>query len=168
MSLIEITHFVNPHLFWFKYKKQDLSFQEKIKSFETRLANNIPVKHPERIKTDDVIALNWISKNKWIRVNVLARENPKLIVWAIDYGIPIITTFDLIAKLDSDLERECRATESPVSMGGVYGILPARMGLGVSFFYCTIEFTLLDRKGSISHYTQIYLYTLKYVQILKA
>lgn len=134
MSVIEITHFINPHLFWFKYKEQDPSFQEKIKSLETRLANNIPVKHPERIKTNDVVALNWISKNKWIRVYVNARENAKLIVWAIDYGIPIITTFDLIAKLDSDLRRECLETESSVSMGGVYGILPTKMGLGVSFF----------------------------------
>lgn len=133
---------MNPHLFWFKHKEQNSSFQAKIKNLEARLANNIPVESDcERIKINDVITLNWISQKKWIRVFVLGREDGKLIVWAIDYGIPIITTFDLIAKLDSCLEQECRKIESSVLMGGIYGVFPSTAGFNVCV-YCANEYML--------------------------
>ncbi|XP_031636550.1 putative ATP-dependent RNA helicase TDRD12 [Contarinia nasturtii] len=131
---IEITHIINPHLFWFEYKNIKLTnageIEDALKKYakengDTKSAD----KSNGRYRCEPVVAVFSCSMKKWIRANVEATDEPlkpnEIILWAMDYGYPIKSTLDLVLILDIKLKKICYTTPSNVVKGGIYQIMPA-------------------------------------------
>lgn len=88
---IIITHYVNPHMFWFKYQKDARSeeililLNEKLQKY---VLDNVRKHEPYSPRIGEIILC--YNGEQWIRGKVDQRlTNPKetkFIVWAIDYG----------------------------------------------------------------------------------
>lgn len=128
MALIEITHFLNPHQFWFKYSDAPkCDAEERVRRIEQELAQSIPVAMDARnARVGDVVAMHWTERAKWIRVCVdrVDETDGRAIVWAIDYGRPMRTPFALISSIEDELKELCGQPSSAIHFGGIYGVQP--------------------------------------------
>lgn len=125
MTQIEITHFLNPHQFWFRYSKCD--GDKHVQRIEYELAQSIPVKmDANNTRVGDIVAMNWTARRKWIRacVDHVDDANGRLIVWAMDYGRPICTSFTLISSIETELKELCGQPVMGIHFGGIYGVRP--------------------------------------------
>lgn len=131
-KLIRITHYINPHLFWFKYvdsstERREQNIDSNLKAFiaKTYKKTCAPALHLEQI-----VATYWVAKNKWIRA-VVDQDDPSdgfVILWAIDYGFPMRSATELVIPLDSNYG----SAESVIVQGGLYDVIPSRTKLNVS------------------------------------
>lgn len=133
-KLIEITYFVNPHLFWFKYA--DETVNKTVQMIETNLKSYVKRKSSsenEIFRVGHMVAVYIVAEQKWIRGKLIQIEsnNEYLIVWATDYGYPIKTTSNLVASIN-DWQREMLEHESPIICGAIYGIRPYYHSMNVS------------------------------------
>lgn len=129
---IEITHVVNPHQFYFKYKNQTENIVSRI---EQQLLHYVSANITEmcasqsvgRCFKGDYVGVHAISKSKWIRAVIDVHENDEneVIAWAIDYGFPIKTELNSVIILNDELKKVCQTTESPIVKGGIADILSA-------------------------------------------
>lgn len=90
---INITHFINPHKFYFKFEHG----QSRIETcFETSL-NNYCIEHAEyrnpnyQPKINEIVAIFVPSLNKYIRANVdeilhFCNSESNYVLWALDEG----------------------------------------------------------------------------------
>lgn len=133
-KFIEITHVINPLLFWFKYKAAQNAdvenFERALEKYVTELGDQLPtVEHTgERYRDETHVAVYMKSKEKWVRAEIddtTINEQNELIVWAIDYGIPLKKSLDAIALLSAELKDLCRSTEPAAIKGGIFGLTPA-------------------------------------------
>lgn len=138
---IEITHVINPHLFWFIYKNKPnpevAVIEEALHNYARENVDEINASG--KFANESVVAVHLFSENKWIRATVDIQTEPvtndsEIVVWAIDYGYPIKTTAESVLGLDNDLKKKCIETPSNVIKGGIYGIVPASMKMSVSYF----------------------------------
>lgn len=129
-KMIEITHVINPHLFWFKY--QDTQNAD-IENIELELRNYVGDSGDkmltardagDKYKSEKYVAVYMNSKKKWVRAEIDVAGDPS-IVWAIDYGIPLKKSLDFIVLLSEELKNLCHTTEPAVIKGGIAEILPA-------------------------------------------
>lgn len=129
-KIIKITHVINPHLFWFKYKDTQNADVERIelalKNYVAESGDKMSAANytDEKYKSEKYVAVYMKSMEKWIRAKIDVHDDPS-IVWAIDYGIPIKKSLDLIVLLSEELKQLCRTTEPAVIKGGIAEILPA-------------------------------------------
>lgn len=89
---IQITHFVNPHLFYFKTAKSS----EQLVKLENRIVDevkNTPSDKNFRPEKGDIVAFLNRGKHldKWIRaivdhISEFTTKEARYILWAIDYG----------------------------------------------------------------------------------
>lgn len=128
-DLIEITHFVNPHNFWFKYIKESADFHER--NIEIKLTQYAAKFHQndrrrKKLTVHDHVAVYYFNQKKWIRAAIEKLLNDStIIVWAIDYGIPMECSAELVITLPEELEQICSDYKTSIIHGGVYGIMPA-------------------------------------------
>lgn len=92
-TMIEITHYTNPHLFWFKYKAADNEefkrFDEKVQIFSFERTENVSFIQARRgIRVGDLITVFHANYEKFIRCKV---ESVDMMCagWAVDYGFPM-------------------------------------------------------------------------------
>lgn len=121
---IEITHFLNPNKFYFKYKYLDESTEElqsQLNEFyETNYHSNRV--HFNELKMNGKVAYfctpNWIrcEIDKIIRLNNIET----VILWSLDYGYPIRITSDIKIKR---LTSEWNDIPSPIMCGGLHVII---------------------------------------------
>lgn len=122
---IEVTHYVNPHMFWFKNPDRN---RELLKNLEKDLVNFVQ-KHRNDKKVpakqyDSVVAFRT-NDEKWVRAEVdfVDAEKSEAILWALDYGRPFACSFDSIIPLfDSDIRD---FVTGAIIEGGISGIIPA-------------------------------------------
>lgn len=127
--LVTITHFINPHLFWFKTVESDRAEHVHVlKSIEDtldQLFKNKPLCDNQlRPQIGDKVAVNFIAWNKYIRAEILQKaefQQEEYIVWAIDYGFPLLTKKDYLRYLPTNLSNNL----GHIQMGGISGIYPA-------------------------------------------
>lgn len=148
---IEITHFINPHLFWYKIAgksnvSQKTVIEDKFSEFAKRCydqncAENVGAK----IAVSDYVAVYYLKEKKWIRATVEKinpSSNGSMILWADDYGFPMECSKNLVISLDDELKQLCLNTKVYVLQAGIYGIMPASYQLNVctihSFYYFII------------------------------
>lgn len=148
-EIIEITHVINPHLFWFKYKdiqnadveKIELALKNHVAKFgDAMLARN---NADDEYKCADYVAVYMESKDKWIRGEIDAKiTTDEIIVWAIDYGIPLKKSIDWIVLLSEELKNLCRTTEPAIIKGGIAKIWPATHRITVNIIlYFSFNFS---------------------------
>uniref|UniRef100_A0A1A9VQV8 Tudor domain-containing protein n=1 Tax=Glossina austeni TaxID=7395 RepID=A0A1A9VQV8_GLOAU len=119
---IVITHFVNPHLFWY-YKIGDhpelCEIEQQLHICKDIRATDLNPKSGEKVAT------NFAPWNKLIRAEILCETKwqNEFIVWALDYGIAFRTKKEHIRRLPLGMEDQA----SRIRRGGVANILPAEI-----------------------------------------
>ncbi|CAD7088253.1 unnamed protein product [Hermetia illucens] len=130
-DLIKITHYINPHMFWYKY--EDSFFRNtELSKWEGRLSALLSNKPPlptscYRAQINEIVAVYNFSFNRWIRAKCdeivqFTIANTKYVVWAIDYGIPFQTEGRWIKRFPKDVGEP---PEDSVFFGGINNIIPA-------------------------------------------
>ncbi|XP_053950471.1 uncharacterized protein LOC128858325 isoform X2 [Anastrepha ludens] len=132
-EIISITHFINPHLFW--YHKIDacnvdyrtiLEIEKELAEYyRNHQAWTQALRHP---KKHAMVAVKFLAWNKIIRArvdhvaafgkNVVGGE---FVMWAVDYGFPFQTKADQIYRLPEKLTTHVNY----IRPGGLVNILPA-------------------------------------------
>lgn len=82
---ISITHFINPHHFYFKNtdsKNDCLNFENEI----TNECENKTVSAEFVLKPGDIVAVFIPKKKSWIRARIDQKTDSKCNLWAIDRG----------------------------------------------------------------------------------
>uniref|UniRef100_A0A1A9Z0L2 Probable ATP-dependent RNA helicase spindle-E n=1 Tax=Glossina pallidipes TaxID=7398 RepID=A0A1A9Z0L2_GLOPL len=119
---IVITHFVNPHLFWY-YKIGDhpelCKIEQQLQSCKDIRAKDLNPKSGEKVAT------NFAPWNKLVRAEILCETKwqNEFIVWALDYGIAFQTKKEHIRRLPLGMADKV----SRIRRGGVANILPAEI-----------------------------------------
>ncbi|XP_075157458.1 uncharacterized protein LOC142230710 [Haematobia irritans] len=125
---ITVTHFINPHLFWYrKIGGPDDNFYI-LTLLEKRLQElykNKPSTEARcRPAVGDKIAVHFVVWNKFIRAEVLQTaefQQEEYIVWATDYGFPLLTKKEYVRKLPEVLAKPMGL----IHLGGVSNTQPA-------------------------------------------
>ncbi|XP_061388957.1 uncharacterized protein LOC133324087 [Musca vetustissima] len=124
---VAITHFINPHLFWYrKIGGPDDNFHA-LSTMEERLQilyRGKPATDRCRLVVGDIVAVNFVVWNKYIRAEILQiaeLQQEEYIVWAIDYGFPLLTKRQHLRYLPEALANRI----GHVYRGGVANIQPA-------------------------------------------
>lgn len=139
-DIILITHFVNPHMFWFKYPKEILNNTDLIE-LEIKIQKYVSAvypKHRQRFNSsdnnnayapcvDDIVAVLNCGWNKWVRASVekVNENNGKIkniVLWSIDHGVPLVSSLEYIVPLD-DVSLS-KAITNVVYLGGLYKSIP--------------------------------------------
>lgn len=132
MARIEITNFINPHQFWFKYA--DVK-NPQVDRIERELAHSWPlVVNPKDARVGEIIAVNWLERGKWIRVCIdkIEDDGKHLNVWAIDYAEPIRVRIAQTSLIEDDIKELCETSKSSICLGAVYGVMPDTVSVFVS------------------------------------
>lgn len=119
---IVVTHFINPHLFW--YIKSNVDDKKKLK-IEKKLLKVVKAavasgdgKH-FHAGLGDIFGVFY--ENKWIRAEIdQVLLDGNFIVWAIDYGRPITVNQKSMVRID-EVNAEAAI---PIYMGGSANCLP--------------------------------------------
>uniref|UniRef100_A0A1A9UHV7 RNA helicase n=1 Tax=Glossina austeni TaxID=7395 RepID=A0A1A9UHV7_GLOAU len=121
-NFIVVTHFINPHLFWY-HKVNDFhelhEIEEKVQLIHNNQARNFNY-HP---KLGEKVAVNFLAWNKTIRAEILGETEwqEAFIVWALDYGFPFRTKKEYVFRLPTQMTRQI----DHIRCGGLANILPA-------------------------------------------
>lgn len=154
-KIIQITHVINPHLFWFKYKNTENAGVEELelalKNYVAEVGHKmLAIYSDDGYKSETYVVVYMKSKKKWIRAEIddPSITSDKVIVWATDYGIPLQKSTDSIILLSEELKDLCHTTKSAIIQGGIAEIFPASNRLVVRQ-YCTFYILDLSLKFSI-------------------
>lgn len=161
---IEITHIVNPQLFWFKYKdnsvdktyaKLEKQFQKYVDDFSKDTYKN------DRPIQKDSIVLVYIQE-KWIRAKVeeiadQTDENSATVIWAIDHGMLMESVLVYTIPLNDEYLAKHPAIN--VHIGGLSHIAPAELFLVcfsnllylINFNWCLIVSRTLAPKNEVKN-----------------
>lgn len=81
---------------------------------------------PEEFGIGDVVAVLMLDMNKWIRGLIKAKDETDLFyVWAVDYGVPLVSTRMQICKL-SLIYVKMNAKFQRIHLGGLVNCVPAK------------------------------------------
>lgn len=140
--LVHITHFFNPHHFWFKFIDAEWAQLDELNELEANIYEYTKKRQHDKTfswQIGDIIAAYSFTWNKWVRgrvENVFEVKNgtPRYSLWAIDCGIPM----NVIGKNTFPLPKElAESSVCAVHEGCVYGIMPAEqvcLALSIRFF----------------------------------
>uniref|UniRef100_A0A1I8NZG2 RNA helicase n=1 Tax=Stomoxys calcitrans TaxID=35570 RepID=A0A1I8NZG2_STOCA len=125
---VTVTHFINPHLFWYrKIGGPDDKFHV-LTLLEERLhelyKNKPPTEARCRPAVGDKVAVHYVVWNKFIRAEILQKaefQKEEYIVWAMDYGFPLLTKKEYLRNLPDILTKSIGL----IHCGGVSKIQPA-------------------------------------------
>ncbi|XP_035778786.1 uncharacterized protein LOC118459481 [Anopheles albimanus] len=139
-----ITHFINPHCFWYKpesayeeghkHHQFSVAFHEHCKRLYGRVFVGQPA-HGSILQTKALAAVYYVVQQRWVRcevdeVVIGLDGHPLYQLWALDEGLPIKSTPEHVRALPSQF-----GSAPPQAMrGAIANILPAnkrRNGLGL-------------------------------------
>ncbi|XP_055601520.1 uncharacterized protein LOC129750576 [Uranotaenia lowii] len=137
LDLIRITHYINPHNFWFKHES-DYAYNPEQQQFQLELNNfceqtfgrgNLTsgIYTPRRV--GELVAVFYFQLSRWIRAEVdeIQEDLSGQIhcnLWAIDEGVPLKTSCRYVKPLPDKFAQ----FEGNVKHGGLEGVLPAESG----------------------------------------
>uniref|UniRef100_A0A1A9VI41 Tudor domain-containing protein n=1 Tax=Glossina austeni TaxID=7395 RepID=A0A1A9VI41_GLOAU len=119
---IAVTHFINPHLFWYRnvHDFHELNQIEQQLQTWKNTARDIAY-HP---KLGEKVAVSFVAWNKVkvVRAEILCEVKwlNEFIVWALDYGFPFRTKIEFIHQLPKKMMRQI----NHIHCGGLANILP--------------------------------------------
>lgn len=128
---IYITHFENPHCFYFKFD-EDLhdaglqSLEDDITKYARCKLNDNAATAPAKCEIRDTVAAFEASWGKWVRAEI--RNNLTSLecyqLWAVDHGKAFRTAYKNVVPLPPDLsDRKVKGARQ----GSIYGVLPAKL-----------------------------------------
>ncbi|XP_037882051.1 putative ATP-dependent RNA helicase SoYb [Glossina fuscipes] len=119
---IVVTHFINPHLFWY-HKADDFHELHEIEEQLQLIHNNQARDFNYHPKLHEKIAVKFVAWNKIIRAEILGEAGwqKEFIVWALDYGFPFRTKEEYVFRLPTKMTRQI----DHIRCGGLANILPA-------------------------------------------
>uniref|UniRef100_A0A1Q3EW10 RNA helicase n=1 Tax=Culex tarsalis TaxID=7177 RepID=A0A1Q3EW10_CULTA len=130
---IRITHYINPHMFWYKPESAYVHNLEE-KRFQLKI-DEYCQQHFRRASSDsyydgfpgEVVAVLDFDRNKWCRCVVDeiiedGNREKRYILWAIDDGAPIQSSSRFINPLPDDLTSEATIK---VKRGSIKNVLPS-------------------------------------------
>lgn len=133
-DLIRITHYINPHNFWFKHESaylfnaEEQEFQMELIEFcETTFGRgNITSGVYKPTQIGELVAVFYFQLGRWTRAKIDEIQQDlsgevMCNVWAIDEGVPIKTSCRYIKPLPARFGN----MPSAVKHGGLRGVLPA-------------------------------------------
>lgn len=126
---VQITHIINPHLFWSKeIDKADpklLQLEDELKRYAHQNLNKMcAAKTGNKYETEPVVVA--YSQKKWLRAKIdRPNQNGQVVLWAIDYGHPFKVSLDYVLLLNDDLKQKCFDIKSNVFQSGIYGVMPS-------------------------------------------
>lgn len=133
-DLIRITHYINPHNFWFKhesaylYNADEQEFQLELIEFceNTFGRGNITSGVYKPTQIGELVAVFYFQLGRWTRAKIDEIQQDlsgevMCNVWAIDEGVPIKTSCRYLKPLPARFGK----MPSTVKHGGLKGILPA-------------------------------------------
>lgn len=114
-EFVEITHFINPHVFWLrKCNIVDHEFdgiESEMQQYALRQhKKSIVMCRQSQIDRGSRVAVYFVAWKKWLRcdVDVIDAKCERCIVWAIDYGFPFQSSIELIVLIeDYRLAQKC-------------------------------------------------------------
>lgn len=106
-EFVEITHFINPHVFWLrKCNNVDHEF-EGIESELQQYAmcqqkKLVLMRRKRQIDRGSRAAVYFVAWKKWLRcdVDVIDAKCERCILWAIDYGFPLQSSIELMVLIE--------------------------------------------------------------------
>lgn len=132
-DLIRITHYINPHNFWFKhdsaylFNAEEQHFQRDLNEYceSTFIRGKVAETYTPR-RQGELVAVFYFQQSRWIRAEVddVQQELGGQLhcnLWAIDEGIPLTTNCRYIKPLPDRFA----GMNTNVKHGGLEGILPA-------------------------------------------
>lgn len=152
---IKITHVINPHLFWFQYENEPHSdaqvIESELKKYvdenrDQMCANNSDGKYRREL----YVAVYMISLKKWIRATIDVHDgdydeiDDEIVVWAMDYGIPLKTPLYLVVLLNEDLKNLCKSTKTNVFKGGISDVWPIMLRVNVMHLFSSSMLILIN------------------------
>lgn len=119
-TVIAVSHFINPHLFWYHRVHDFHELTEVEQQLQTISSGKHVAYHP---KLAEKVAVNFVAWNKIVRAEVLceAKWLNEFIVWALDYGFPFRTKKEYIFRLPTEMMGEI----DHIRRGGLANILPS-------------------------------------------
>lgn len=105
---VEITHFINPHVFWYRkcnhIDREFVHYENDLQQYALRERERLSSQsnsQREAIKCGDRVVVYFVEWSKWLRcsVDVVDCHYEKCILWAIDYGIPIQSTIKSVVPI---------------------------------------------------------------------
>lgn len=96
--IIILTHFINPHRFWFKYESSVMNGNEALDQLELDLQQHLLVMNQRRLyragyepERGEHVAFKHLVWSKWVRARVdhiieILGEGKKYLVWTTDHG----------------------------------------------------------------------------------
>uniref|UniRef100_A0A1A9UMI9 Tudor domain-containing protein n=1 Tax=Glossina austeni TaxID=7395 RepID=A0A1A9UMI9_GLOAU len=119
-TVIAVSHFINPHLFWYHKVHDFHELTEVEQQLQTINTGKHFAYHP---KLAEKVAVNFVAWNKIVRAEVLceAKWLDEFIVWALDYGFPFRTKKQYIFRLPTEMMGEI----DHIRCGGLANILPS-------------------------------------------
>lgn len=124
-EFVEITHFINPHVFWLrKCNTDDRDFEGieiELQRYAMRQYAILPLYDRRlQIERNDRVAVYFVAWKKWLRcdVDVINANSERCILWAIDYGFPLQSPLRLVVSIeDLKLTQKCanRITKVAIS-----------------------------------------------------
>lgn len=126
-KIVHITHFIDPHCFYFKF--DDDLHDPQLQSLEdeiTKFARNKETESNVTFNVGDTVAAYQIAWGKWVRAEVRANltEFERCHLWAIDHGKHFQTTYKNIIALPQHL---IDMVTKGVHRGSIYGANPGRL-----------------------------------------
>lgn len=108
---IAVTHFINPHLFWYTQigdtSKDYLHVLRQLEEQLQDLYRNKPLLDTFcRPAVGDKVAVNFVAWNKFIRAEILQKaqyQKEEFVAWAIDYGFPFLTKKEYVRTMPTEL-----------------------------------------------------------------
>lgn len=131
---ITVTYAINPNLFF--YKTLSSSDLLRLSSIENDLVQyqqeHSHVGNNYSPKLGDLVAVMDTERNKWIRAEIdWIYPSDDVIVWAIDYGEPLLVAQKLIQPVNDDRLMQRLGVE--IYTGGIDNCFPAKMVSTVQF-----------------------------------
>uniref|UniRef100_A0A1B0B915 Tudor domain-containing protein n=1 Tax=Glossina palpalis gambiensis TaxID=67801 RepID=A0A1B0B915_9MUSC len=120
-TVIAVSHFINPHLFWYHSVHDFRELTEVEQQLQTISTGKHFAYHP---KVAEKVAVNFVAWNKIVRAKVLceAKWLNEFIVWALDYGFPFRTKKQYIFRLPPEMMGEI----DHIRRGGLANIMPSK------------------------------------------
>uniref|UniRef100_A0A1A9Z7T5 Tudor domain-containing protein n=1 Tax=Glossina pallidipes TaxID=7398 RepID=A0A1A9Z7T5_GLOPL len=119
-TVIAVSHFINPHLFWYHRVHDFHELTEVEQQLQTISTEKHFAYHP---KLSEKVVVYFVAWNKIVRAEVLceAKWLDEFIVWALDYGFPFRTKKQYIFRLPTEMMGEI----DHIRCGGLANILPS-------------------------------------------
>lgn len=143
-EFVEITHFINPHVFWLRKRNivdhEFAAIESEMQQYALRQHEKLVLtRRRNQIDRGARVAVYFVAWKKWLRcdVDVIDAKCERCILWAIDYGFPLQSSIELMVLIENHrLAQKCSDRIMKVAISSVVpwkGVSRSTASVGVVF-----------------------------------